>query len=102
MFTKFGWVIRSVIPTGNCFFFDASNKLVISDAAGNDGGVLDRITTVGSNHVDQGFHVISYSNQVQIVPSKFNDFVCIFRPLPLHQSLGFCQTENLHFLKRVD
>ena len=63
MFTKFGWVIRSVIPTGNFFFFfDASNKLMISDAAGIDGGVLDRITTVGSNHVDQGFCVISYSN----------------------------------------
>ena len=35
---------------------------MISDAAGIDGGVLDRITTVGSNHVDQGFRVISYSN----------------------------------------
>ena len=35
---------------------------MISDAAGIDGGVLDRITTVGSNHVDQGFCVISYSN----------------------------------------
>ena len=70
MFTKFGGVIRSVIPACNCFFRelhvikfpDASNKFVISDAAGNDGGVLDRSTVVGSNYGDQRFRVISYSS----------------------------------------
>ena len=70
MFTKLGGVIRSVIPACNCFFRelhvikfpDASNKFVISDAAGNDGCVLDRSTVVGSNYVDQGFRVISYSS----------------------------------------
>ena len=57
MFTKLYGVIRSVIPGCNCFFrelhvikfSDASNKFVISDAVGNDGGVLDRIRVVGSN-----------------------------------------------------
>ena len=43
-------------------FPDVSNKFVISDAAGNNGGVLDRSTVVGSNYVDQGFRVISYSS----------------------------------------
>ena len=70
MFTKFGGVIRSVIPACNCFFRelhvikfpDASNKFMISDAAGNDGGVLDRSTVVGSNYDDQRFRVISYSS----------------------------------------
>ena len=70
MLTKFGGFIRSVIPACNCLFRelhvikfpDASNKFVISDATGNDGGVLDRSTAVGYNYVDQGFCVISYSS----------------------------------------
>ena len=43
-------------------FPDASNKFVICDTAENDSGVLDRSTVVGSNYVDQGFRVISYSS----------------------------------------
>ena len=70
MFTKLGWVIRSVIPACNCFFKelhvikfpDTFNQFVISDAAGNGGGVLDRSTVVGSNYVDQRFRLISYSS----------------------------------------
>ena len=70
MFTKLGRVARSVIPACNCFFRevhvikfpDVSNKFVISDAAGNNGGVLDKSTVVGGIYVDQGFRVISYSS----------------------------------------
>ena len=70
MFTRFGGVIRSVIPACSCFFrelhvikfADTFIQFVISDAAGNGGGVLDRSTVVGSNYVDQGFRVISYSS----------------------------------------
>ena len=70
MFTKFGEVIRSVIPACNCFFKEfhvikfpeASNKFVISDATGNNCSVLDRSTIVGSNYVNQGFYVISFSS----------------------------------------
>ena len=69
MFSKFGGVIHSVIPACNCFFREvhvvkfpeASNKFMISDAAGNNGGILERITVVGSNYVNQGFRVTSYS-----------------------------------------
>ena len=42
-------------------FPDASNKFVISNAAGNNDGVVDTCTVVGSTYVDQGFRVISYS-----------------------------------------
>ena len=70
MLFKLGWVIRSVIPACNCFFRehhvikfpDTSDKFVINDAAGNNGGALDRSTVFGSNYVDQGFRAISYSS----------------------------------------
>ena len=62
--------MRSVIPACNCFFrkfyvikfSDASNKFTIHDAAGNDCSVLDRSRVVGSNYIDQGLRVISYSS----------------------------------------
>ena len=66
MFTKYGGVIRPVIPTCNYFFRelhvikfpDACNMFPICNATENDGGVLDRSTVVGSNYVHQGFCVI--------------------------------------------